>query len=117
MFWDRYIQLCEKEMQKANPTAKIIGLSSAAVTKWKDGAVPNGSILIKVADYFNVSVDYLLERTDIPEVNKSSNTSLNSNDIMVSEMMNRFEGLSFSDKLEVMQLIDSKVSGNEQTQG
>ncbi len=26
--------------------------------------------LIKIADYFNVSVDYLLERTDNPEVNK-----------------------------------------------
>ena len=26
--------------------------------------------LIKIADYFDVSVDYLLERTDIPEMNK-----------------------------------------------
>jgi len=28
------------------------------------------STLIKIADYFNVSVDYLLERTDNPEINK-----------------------------------------------
>ena len=27
-------------------------------------------ILIKVADYYNVSVDYLLERTDKKEVNR-----------------------------------------------
>ncbi len=26
--------------------------------------------LIKIADYFNVSIDYLLERTDNPEINK-----------------------------------------------
>ena len=26
--------------------------------------------LIKIADYFNVSIDYLLERTDNPTVNK-----------------------------------------------
>ena len=26
--------------------------------------------LIKFADYFNVSVDYLLERTDNPKINK-----------------------------------------------
>lgn len=26
--------------------------------------------LIAIADYFNVSVDYLLERTDNPEVNR-----------------------------------------------
>lgn len=26
--------------------------------------------LIKLADYFNVSIDYLLERTDKPEINR-----------------------------------------------
>ena len=26
--------------------------------------------LIKIADYFNVSIDYLLERTDNPEINR-----------------------------------------------
>ncbi len=26
--------------------------------------------LIKIADYFNVSIDYLLERTDNPRVNR-----------------------------------------------
>ena len=26
--------------------------------------------LIKIADYFNISVDYLLERTDIPHIQK-----------------------------------------------
>ena len=26
--------------------------------------------LIKFADYFNVSIDYLLERTDNPEINR-----------------------------------------------
>ncbi len=26
--------------------------------------------LIKIADYFNVSIDYLLERTDNPKINR-----------------------------------------------
>ena len=28
------------------------------------------AMLIRIADYFNVSTDYLLERTDNPEINK-----------------------------------------------
>lgn len=32
--------------------------------------IPNGKILIALADKLEVSVDYLLERTDNPEVNK-----------------------------------------------
>ena len=31
---------------------------------------PGINELIKIADYFNVSIDYLLERTNIPEINK-----------------------------------------------
>lgn len=31
---------------------------------------PGINELIQIADYFNVSIDYLLERTDIPDVNK-----------------------------------------------
>lgn len=31
---------------------------------------PDLSTLKNLADYFNVSVDYLLERTDNPEINK-----------------------------------------------
>lgn len=31
--------------------------------------------LIKIADYFNVSVDYLLERTNNPNINRKSKTN------------------------------------------
>lgn len=31
---------------------------------------PGINELIQIADYFNISIDYLLERTDIPDVNK-----------------------------------------------
>ena len=51
--------------------AKEIGISSGIVTKWKTvGSLPNGETLIKIADYLDCSVDYLLGRTDNPEVNK-----------------------------------------------
>lgn len=31
---------------------------------------PSASVLIALADYFNVSIDYLVGRTDKPEVNR-----------------------------------------------
>ena len=31
---------------------------------------PGIAELIQIADYFNVSIDYLLERTDNPKINK-----------------------------------------------
>ena len=31
----------------------------------KRGTIPSGDVIVKIADYFNVSTDYLLGRTDI----------------------------------------------------
>lgn len=54
----------EYEISQAN-LAKAIGYSQRAVSKWVNGqAEPTESAIRKLADYFNVSIDYLLGRTD-----------------------------------------------------
>lgn len=72
MFWERFYNLCLQNGDKPNTVAKELGFSTAACTHWKEGAEPKSSVLIKIADYFDVSVDYLLGRTDDPESHKSS---------------------------------------------
>lgn len=63
MFWERFYNLCLQKNTKPNPVAKEIGISSGIVTKWKnEDTLPNGETLLKIADYFDVSVDYLLGR-------------------------------------------------------
>lgn len=42
---------------------RSVGLSSGAITKWAKSS-PSSDKLVRIADYFNVSVDYLLGRTD-----------------------------------------------------
>jgi len=65
MFWERFYNLCLEKDTKPNPVAKKIGISSGIVTKWKnEDTLPNGETLLKIADYFDVSVDYLLGRTN-----------------------------------------------------
>lgn len=64
MFWKRYSALCSNNGKSPNGVAKEIGLSTAICTKWKNGATPNSEALIKLADYFCVSADYLLGRSD-----------------------------------------------------
>ena len=45
--------------------AKVIGYSSLSYARYEKGErEPDISTLCKLADYFNVSVDYLLGRTD-----------------------------------------------------
>ena len=47
------------------------GIEQALLSKYeKAERVPPTETLVKLADYYNVSVDYLLCRTDNPQVNK-----------------------------------------------
>lgn len=42
-----------------------LGVSSGNLKNWKKGRVPNGRILKQIANYFNVSSDYLMDNEDI----------------------------------------------------
>lgn len=43
--------------------AKNVGVSAQAVSKWENGGVPDTELLPKIADYFNVSIDSLFDRS------------------------------------------------------
>ena len=50
---------------------KAVGLSRTAYFRYERGErEPPMSILISLANYFNVSIDYLVGRTDNPEINR-----------------------------------------------
>lgn len=43
--------------------AAYVGVSSQAVSKWENGGVPDTELLPKIADFFEVSVDFLFGRS------------------------------------------------------
>ena len=49
--------------------ARMLKVTQQAVASWENGRTePSNMVLVEIADYFNVSVDYLLGRTDNPNV-------------------------------------------------
>ena len=62
-----------REDQDLNQTqvAKMLGMSQPGYSKYETGEndIPT-IILIKLADFYDVSVDYLLNRTDNKKTNK-----------------------------------------------
>ena len=47
------------------------GIEQALLSKYESGKrIPPTETLVTLADYFNVSMDYIMGRTDKPEVNK-----------------------------------------------
>lgn len=59
-FYERISELCKEKGVSMAAVAREVGLSNSATTYWKRGSIPKGDTLQKLADYFGVSVDYLL---------------------------------------------------------
>lgn len=66
MFFDTFCQLCKNKGVSPNGAAKELSIASGTVSEWKKGRVPQNATLLKIADYFGVPVDTLLEGEDNP---------------------------------------------------
>ena len=68
-FFERYAELCREKGYKpiSADISEKIGVARSTISLWnqKDLA-PKAEQLVKIADLFGVSVDYLLDRTDDP---------------------------------------------------
>ena len=64
MFFNRFKALCDERNISVYRACTDIGLNRSAVAKWKSGGKPNGSTAARLAEYFGVTTDYLLEQTD-----------------------------------------------------
>ena len=60
MFWKNFVELCNSKNVMPTNAVKEIGIAAGSITKWKEGRIPRDSTLIKIAEYFGVSVEYLL---------------------------------------------------------
>lgn len=60
MFWKKFYLLCEQKNTSPSKVVSELKIATGSVTKWKNGSTPNGKTLQKLADYFDVTVDYLL---------------------------------------------------------
>lgn len=63
----KIIELMSSRNLSAHKFEVEAGLANASIQAWKNGkSKPSTEALVKVANYFQVSIDYLLDRTDTP---------------------------------------------------
>ena len=67
------MRLCFLREKKKISQQKLVmdlNVNQNTVSRYENGSrQADYEMLIKIADYFNVSIDYLLERTDNPKIN------------------------------------------------
>ncbi len=64
MFMTRLEELASEKNVKLAELGRIIDIPSSTIYGWRNGSQPTADKLKKLADYFEVSTDYLLGRSD-----------------------------------------------------
>ena len=72
-FYERLRGICKENGTSVTSMLSRLGISTGSTGNWKKGQLPKGDILIKIADYLNTSIDYILlgeYRSDISKDEK-----------------------------------------------
>ena len=103
IFYERLVLLCNKSDLTVTQLLKELNYSTSKGTAWKNGSIPSGEILFKIADYFNCSVDYLLGRDENMslEVEQASEDEILKTDAEKA-LITLFRELDLVDRAEVM---------------
>lgn len=64
MFYDKYVYLCNKKGETPSGAALNIGLSKPTVNRWKNGGGATDATIQRVAEYFDVSIDFFCDDED-----------------------------------------------------
>ena len=71
MFTDIFVQILQNKNITAYEVAKETSISQGLMNEYKNGIkLPTLQNLVKIADYLGCSADYLLGRTNNPEINR-----------------------------------------------
>ena len=108
MFYVRFCELCQKKGIKPSAAVREMGLSSGNATYWKEGRVPKTEVMKCVANYFNVSVDYLLGEED-KEKKTTDNDGLSEEEKALLDLFNRVPAESRQMVLEMIRVAVSKL--------
>lgn len=60
MFYDNFVRLCNEHGEWPTVVATKVGVDKSAASRWSRGALPRNTTLLKIADYFGVSMEDLL---------------------------------------------------------
>lgn len=65
ILYHRIKELCSQKGITISKLESDLGFGNSSIKKWEKVSSPSVDKIVKVASYFDVSVDYLLGRTDI----------------------------------------------------
>lgn len=108
MFYIKLQELCNNKKITITNLALELGISRSNVTNWKNGSIPKSDKIQKIAEYFNVSTDYLLTGKE------ASADDLKAADPLREELLNIAKGLSEENQKALLAMAKSLKESSQQ---
>lgn len=92
MFYNYFVELCNRAKISPSKAAQQIGLSKSSVSGWKNGSVPRDSQIMRIADFFGIPA------SDIYSVVNSQRAAIFNRTEFEKYTMNRAEKATETEK-------------------
>lgn len=115
MLLERIKELCKKRGITVSELENRVGFGKNSIYKWKTQS-PKIETLQKVAEYFQVSTDYLLGRTDNPTAGLSKKPLFTVEEALESVMSDDGKPLSEHDRKVLTGIIEAYLENNSDTE-
>ena len=122
----KIFELLKQNHLTAKQVSQDTGISASNFTEWKKGRNEPGIQTIKIlADYFNVSADYLLDPDTCDVVSSGSNNNIqngNNNNIAITncdydinekKLIEKFRELDYEEQIKLMAEVIDRVKGKK----
>lgn len=111
MFYSNYVKLCSKLNKSPSAVGEELGFTRASVTGWGNGATPRKSSLIKIADYFGVTVAELM--SGVGEQEKAPATEGEGYDDKITRLYTQLPKLSDRQREMILGIVDEMLKNGE----
>lgn len=103
VFYEKFVELCAKNRISPSAAANKIGLSRAAASGWKDGAIPADSTIFRIAELFKVPTDHFKE----PAPQKENPTSQKTGEVdeVTMELLDIIQSGSDDERRDMLDML------------
>lgn len=111
-FSQRIVTIRKQHKMTQEKVGELVNMSQRSVANWESGErCPSIPTLIDLSEKFNVSIDYMLGCSDVPE--KAKKQPAVQDDELLSKVISRLQGLSDPALARVSDFLDGLQAGQE----
>lgn len=110
-FYEKYLCLCNSINKSPSAVALELKIGKPSVTRWKNGASPRDATVLKIADYFGVTVAELM--SGVGEQEKAPATEGEGLDEKITRLYAQLPKLSDRQREMILGIVDEMLKNGE----